>query len=227
MTRRLPSLALLTILSTSISGCVVVSHDPTGLGGASNFDDEDLSTGSPLGSDDSPSAPVTDRGGSTGGTTSNPTSMTGGSSATGGVTSTGGESATGGATSSGGGSSTGGSMTGENSSTGGADSTGGSSSTGGADSTGGSSSTGGASSTGGTSAGGGNSGSCDGIVEKSKAKCGDVILFNGENYVCTSQASGVNGETIGCGTSGVYCNTIDPTNPTWGSTAWAETGGCE
>ncbi len=216
MNRRLPGLALFTIFSTSISGCVVVSHDPTGLGGAAGFEDEDLSTGSPLGSDDSPSDPVTDLGGSAGGSTSTPPT-TGGGAATGGAPSTGGEPSTGGATSSGGGSSTGGGMM----------SSGGNSSTGGSDSTGGTTSSGGSSSTGGTTSSGGSSGSCDGTVERSKAKCGDVILFNGVDYICTSQASGVNGETIGCGTSGVYCSTIEPTDPTWGSTAWAEAGACE
>jgi len=52
------------------------------------------------------------------------------------------------------------------------------------------------------------------------AKCNSTAVFNAKMYKCISQAAGVNGEPTGCGTAGVFCSNIPPTDPTWGTTAW-------
>ncbi len=51
-------------------------------------------------------------------------------------------------------------------------------------------------------------------------KCNATAVFNGKLYKCISQATGVNGEPTGCGSAGVYCSNIPPTDPAWGITAW-------
>jgi hypothetical protein len=59
-----------------------------------------------------------------------------------------------------------------------------------------------------------------------QARCNSTVVYNGNLYRCISQAVGVNGETAGCGTPGVYCSTITPTDPAWGSTAWQLVQAC-
>jgi hypothetical protein len=51
-------------------------------------------------------------------------------------------------------------------------------------------------------------------------KCNATAVYNGSLYKCISQAAGVNGEPTGCGTAGVYCSNITPTDAAWGTTAW-------
>jgi hypothetical protein len=58
------------------------------------------------------------------------------------------------------------------------------------------------------------------VTSTSLAKCDSTAVFEGKLYKCISQASGVNGEMAGCGTTGVFCSNIAPTDPVWGSTAW-------
>jgi hypothetical protein len=57
-------------------------------------------------------------------------------------------------------------------------------------------------------------------------KCGGTAIYDGKVYACISQAAGVNGEPSGCGTTGVYCSSIQPDNAAWGSTAWRLVAGC-
>jgi hypothetical protein len=54
------------------------------------------------------------------------------------------------------------------------------------------------------------------------AKCGSTVVYNGHLWQCISQAQGVDGETTGCGSPGVYCNTIPPDYPYWGPQAWQQ-----
>jgi hypothetical protein len=76
---------------------------------------------------------------------------------------------------------------------------------------------GGGSGTGG--AGGG--GSCSPTVTNiSLGKCNATAIYNGKLYKCISQAAGVNSEPTGCGSPGVYCSQINPTDAAWGTTAW-------
>jgi peptidoglycan/xylan/chitin deacetylase (PgdA/CDA1 family) len=68
---------------------------------------------------------------------------------------------------------------------------------------------------------GGGGGSCNPTVTSyTLAKCNSTAVFNAKMYKCISQAAGVNGEPTGCGTAGVFCSNIPPTDPTWGTTAW-------
>lgn len=114
--------------------------------------------------------------------------------------------------------------TGGSEAAGGGEATGGSPASGGDKASGGSQASGGSEATGGAESTGGGSPevSCDSATVRDNAKCGDIIEHQGVTYVCLSQASGVNGETTGCGVSGVYCSTIDPLDSSWGTTAWAE-----
>src|SRR5262249_35091941 len=48
-----------------------------------------------------------------------------------------------------------------------------------------------------------------------QARCNQTAVYNGNLYKCISQAVNVNGETTGCGTTGVYCSTIAPDNAAW------------
>jgi peptidoglycan/xylan/chitin deacetylase (PgdA/CDA1 family) len=74
---------------------------------------------------------------------------------------------------------------------------------------------------------GGGSGSCNPSVGSfTQAKCNSTAVYNGNLYRCISQAAGVNSEPGGCGTPGVYCSTIEPTNAAWGSTAWQHVQAC-
>lgn len=160
--------------------------------------------------------------------------QTGGGSATGGVFGTGGAS-TGGASSGGassGGADTGGASGGSSatggSSTGGAASTGGTTGAGGTPGTGGTASTGGAVGTGGAGSGGGSVGSCTpDVASYSQGRCGLTAVHESKLYECQSQAAGVLGEPTGCGTGGVYCSQVEPTDAAWGSTAWKYLQDCE
>ena len=68
---------------------------------------------------------------------------------------------------------------------------------------------------------GGGGGSCNPTVSGyNLAKCNSTAVYSGKLYKCISQAAGVNGEPTGCGTAGVYCSNIPPTDPAWGTTAW-------
>jgi hypothetical protein len=58
------------------------------------------------------------------------------------------------------------------------------------------------------------------VTSTTLAKCDSTAVFEGKLYKCIAQAAGVNGEPTGCGTSGVFCSTIPPTNSAWGTTAW-------
>jgi peptidoglycan/xylan/chitin deacetylase (PgdA/CDA1 family) len=74
---------------------------------------------------------------------------------------------------------------------------------------------------------GGGSGSCSPTVPSyGQARCNSTAVYNGNLYRCISQAVGVNGETAGCGTPGVYCSTITPTDAAWGTTAWQLVQAC-
>jgi hypothetical protein len=64
------------------------------------------------------------------------------------------------------------------------------------------------------------------VTSPSLGKCGSTVVFDGKLFQCISQAAGVNGETAGCGTSGVFCSNIPPTDPTWGATAWQVLQNC-
>jgi hypothetical protein len=67
----------------------------------------------------------------------------------------------------------------------------------------------------------GGSGSCSPtITSYTLGKCNATAVYNSKLYKCISQAAGVNGEPTGCGTAGVYCSAITPTDPAWGTTAW-------
>jgi peptidoglycan/xylan/chitin deacetylase (PgdA/CDA1 family) len=57
-------------------------------------------------------------------------------------------------------------------------------------------------------------------------KCNATAVYNGNLYKCISQAVNVNGETTGCGTTGVYCSSIAPDNASWGTTAWQLVQSC-
>jgi peptidoglycan/xylan/chitin deacetylase (PgdA/CDA1 family) len=75
---------------------------------------------------------------------------------------------------------------------------------------------------------GGGSGSCSPTVSSyTLGKCNATAVYSGNLYRCISQAVGVNGETTGCGTAGVYCGSIEPTNAAWGSTAWQFVQSCQ
>jgi hypothetical protein len=50
-------------------------------------------------------------------------------------------------------------------------------------------------------------------------KCDATAVYSGKLYKCISQAAGVNGSGT-CGTAGVYCSSIPPTDAAWGTTAW-------
>jgi hypothetical protein len=54
------------------------------------------------------------------------------------------------------------------------------------------------------------------------AKCNDTFVFTDNKlYKCISQDTGVNGQASpGCGTVGVRCSQIVPSDPAWGTTAW-------
>jgi len=68
---------------------------------------------------------------------------------------------------------------------------------------------------------GGGSSSCSPTVTSyTLGKCNSTAIYNAKLYKCISQAAGVNGEPTGCGTAGVYCSNIPPTDPAWGTTAW-------
>jgi hypothetical protein len=58
------------------------------------------------------------------------------------------------------------------------------------------------------------------VTSVSLGKCDSTVVVDGKLYKCISQAAGVNGEPTGCGTTGVFCNTIPPTYPGWGTAAW-------
>jgi hypothetical protein len=136
---------------------------------------------------------------------------TGGSAAGGGAATGGAASSSGGSASASGGASTGGTASGGSSNTGGAAS--------------GGSATGGSSS-GGT--GGGMVGTCTPDVGSlSQGRCGLTVVFQSKLYECISQTAGVAGEPTGCGTAGVYCSAIEPTNGAWGATAWQYVQDCE
>jgi hypothetical protein len=57
-------------------------------------------------------------------------------------------------------------------------------------------------------------------------KCNATAVYSGKLYKCISQAANVNGETTGCGTTGVYCSSIPPDNAAWGTTAWQFAQNC-
>ena len=57
-------------------------------------------------------------------------------------------------------------------------------------------------------------------------KCNATAVYNGKLYKCISQAAGVNGSTQ-CGTAGVYCSSIPPTDAAWGTTAWQFVQNCQ
>ncbi|HEY0712256.1 MAG TPA: polysaccharide deacetylase family protein [Polyangia bacterium] len=68
---------------------------------------------------------------------------------------------------------------------------------------------------------GGGSSSCTPTVSSyTLGKCNATAIYVGKLYRCISQAAGVNGEPTGCGTAGVYCSSIPPTDAAWGTTAW-------
>lgn len=68
---------------------------------------------------------------------------------------------------------------------------------------------------------GGSGGSCSPTVSSyTQGKCNATAIYSGKLYKCISQAAGVNGEPTGCGTTGVYCSSIPPTDAAWGTTAW-------
>lgn len=74
---------------------------------------------------------------------------------------------------------------------------------------------------------GGGSGSCSPTVSShSLARCNSTAVYAGNLYRCISQAAGVNAEPSGCGTPGVYCSSIPPTDAAWGSTAWQLVQSC-
>jgi peptidoglycan/xylan/chitin deacetylase (PgdA/CDA1 family) len=74
---------------------------------------------------------------------------------------------------------------------------------------------------------GGGGGSCSPSVPSyGQARCSSTAVYNGNLYRCISQAVGVNGESVGCGTPGVYCSTITPTDAAWGTTAWQLVQAC-
>jgi hypothetical protein len=58
------------------------------------------------------------------------------------------------------------------------------------------------------------------VTSYTLGKCNATVVYNAKLYKCISQAAGVNGEPTGCGTAGVYCSNITPTDPAWGTTAW-------
>jgi hypothetical protein len=75
--------------------------------------------------------------------------------------------------------------------------------------------------------GGGGGGSCSPtITSYTLGKCNATTVYNGKLYKCISQAAGVNGEPAGCGTPGVYCSAITPTDAAWGTTAWQYVQDC-
>ena len=70
-------------------------------------------------------------------------------------------------------------------------------------------------------------GSCTPSVSSySLGKCNATAVYNGKEYTCISQATGVNGEPTGCGQTGVYCGSIPPDNAAWGSAAWRFVQNC-
>jgi peptidoglycan/xylan/chitin deacetylase (PgdA/CDA1 family) len=74
---------------------------------------------------------------------------------------------------------------------------------------------------------GGGSSSCSPTVSSyTQARCNSTAVYNGNLYRCISQAATVNGEPSGCGTAGVYCSSIEPTNAAWGTTAWTLVQSC-
>ena len=73
---------------------------------------------------------------------------------------------------------------------------------------------------------GGGSGSCSPTISAyTLGKCNATVVYGGKLYKCISQASGVNGSTQ-CGTAGVYCSGITPTDAAWGMTAWQFVQNC-
>ena len=71
------------------------------------------------------------------------------------------------------------------------------------------------------------SGSCSPSVSSyTLGKCNATAVYSGKLYKCISQAAGVNGEPVGCGTAGVYCSNIPPDNAAWGTTAWQFVQNC-
>ena len=75
---------------------------------------------------------------------------------------------------------------------------------------------------------GGGTGSCSPTVSSyTLGKCNATAVYSGKLYKCISQAAGVNGEPTGCGTPGVYCGSITPTDAAWGTTAWQFMQNCQ
>jgi hypothetical protein len=64
------------------------------------------------------------------------------------------------------------------------------------------------------------------VASYTLGKCNATAVYGTELYRCISQAANVNGEPSGCGTPGVYCSSIAPDNPTWGTTAWQPVQSC-
>jgi peptidoglycan/xylan/chitin deacetylase (PgdA/CDA1 family) len=64
------------------------------------------------------------------------------------------------------------------------------------------------------------------VASYQQGRCNATAVYSGKLYKCISQAVNVNGETAGCGTTGVYCSTIAPDNAAWGSTAWQPLQSC-
>jgi polysaccharide deacetylase len=58
-------------------------------------------------------------------------------------------------------------------------------------------------------------------------RCDATAVYNGTLYRCRSQALGVNGETAGCGSPGVYCSAITPDAAAWGPIAWQLVQSCD
>jgi hypothetical protein len=98
---------------------------------------------------------------------------------------------------------------------------------GGGTSAGTSSGSGGGGTTGTSGGGGTGSGSCSPTVASiGQARCNSTAVHGGKLYKCLSQAMGVNGEPASCGTTGVYCSQIVPTDAAWGTTAWQFVQNC-
>jgi hypothetical protein len=73
----------------------------------------------------------------------------------------------------------------------------------------------------------GTTNSCNPTVSSyQQARCNQTAVYNGNLYECISQAMNVNGETTGCGSTGVYCSTIAPDNLAWGTKAWQLVQSC-
>jgi hypothetical protein len=64
------------------------------------------------------------------------------------------------------------------------------------------------------------------VTNISLGKCNATAIYNAKLYKCISQAAGVNGEPTGCGSPGVYCSQINPTDAAWGTTAWQYVQDC-